>query len=120
MTPILERVIAALLAILVMVGLGFAVYVEHERADAAEDKVAGLSASLAASQAALDAYATAAKATAQRAATNQKKVSSALQANPDWTRTSVPDDVFNSLYGNRPGAAASSPAASVPRASASR
>lgn len=114
--PVLDRILIALVVVLTLVGLVGAVYIEHERADAAEDKVAGLTASLAASQAALDAYAKASAVTQQRAATNQKKVTSALQANPDWTSTRVPDDVWSSLYGNRP--AASSPAASVPGAGA--
>jgi hypothetical protein len=112
-TQILERIIAALLGLLVVVGLGFAVYIEHERADKAEDKVESLSASLAASQAALDAFKTAQAATQARAATNQKKVDNALAANPDWTRTPVPDDVFDSLFGNRPNAAAASAASDV-------
>jgi hypothetical protein len=110
---LIDRIIAALALLLVLAGLGFAVYVEHERADTAESKVSALSASLAASQAAFDAYKTAQTLTQARAATNQKKVDNALQAHPDWTSTVVPADVFDSLYGNRPRAASSQPASAV-------
>lgn len=113
-TQILERIIAALLGLLVVVGLGFAVYIEHERADEATEKVASLSASLAASQEALDAFKTAQAETQKRAATNQKKVDNALAANPDWSSTPVPDDVFNSLYDNRPHAASAVAASALP------
>lgn len=117
---ILDKVLAYLLALAVVVGLAGAVYIEHERADAAADQVAALSASLAASQASLDAYVAASKVTQARAATNQTKVSNALAANPSWRDTAVPDDVFNSLYGNRPNAASGQPASAVSGTGTSR
>lgn len=113
MTAILERILLYLLAFAVLVGLAGAVYIEHERADKAEEQVASLSASLAASQAALGAYQASMQTATKTAATNQKKVDNALAANPDWTRTVVPDDVFDSLYGNRPHAASAVAASTV-------
>ncbi|WP_250865856.1 hypothetical protein, partial [Caballeronia sp. INSB1] len=94
------------------------IHVEHERADTAEAQVATLSASLAASQASLDAYSRSMQSAAKTATTNQTKVTNALKANPDWTSTAVPDDVWDSLYGNRPAAASRQPASAVRGASA--
>jgi hypothetical protein len=115
---ILDKVLAYLLALAVLVGLAGAVYIEHDRADAAEAQVATLSASLAASQASLDAYSKSMQSAAKTASTNQTKVTHALQANPDWTSTAVPDDVWDSLYGNRTGKASGQPASAVRGASA--
>ncbi|WP_143136137.1 hypothetical protein [Burkholderia ubonensis] len=108
-----DRIIAVLLGLLLVGGLGFAAYAEHSRAQEAEAKVEGLTTALAASQAALDVYATSARAAATRASTNQTRVTNALQTHPDWTRTSVPDDVWDSLYGNRPAASAGDTASAV-------
>jgi uncharacterized protein HemX len=116
--PTTDKVIAALAALLVFLGLGFALYIEHNRAEAATEKVESLTASLVASQSALTAYTEATKQTLARAATNQKKVSNALAANPVARDTPVPDDVFDSLYGNRPRAAVAKPASGVSGASA--
>ena len=116
--PLADKVIAALLALVVFMGLGAAVYIEHERADTAEAQVATLSASLAASQASLDAYTASVQKAVKTASTNQTKVTNALKANPDWADTAVPDDVWDSLYGNRPSAASRQPASEVRGASA--
>ncbi|WP_321932631.1 hypothetical protein [Burkholderia cenocepacia] len=113
MHSVTDRIIAVLLGLLLMGGLSFTAYTEHSRAQAAEAKVEGLTTALAASQAALDAYATSARAAATRASTNQTRVANALQTHPDWTRTAVPNDVWDSLYGNRPGAASGSAAPTV-------
>jgi len=112
--PLVDRILIALAGLLVLCGLAGAVYIEHQRAEALEDKVQTLTAAAAASQAALDAYTNASKQTQARASTNQQKVTSALKANPDWTSTRVPDDVWDSLYGNRPAVAAASAASAVP------
>jgi type II secretory pathway pseudopilin PulG len=112
--------IAALVALVILTGLGAAVYIEHERADKATEQVEALTASLAASQAALDAYSKAQAVTQKRAVTNQKKVDNALASNPDWTSTRVPDDVWSSLFDNRPGAASGVAASGVPGAAAAR
>jgi hypothetical protein len=120
MTPLIDRLLIALAGLLVLSGLGTAVYVEHTRAEKASEQVATLTASLVASQAAFDAYKTAQAVTQARASTNQTKVTHALQAHPDWTSTAVPDDVFDGLYGNRPHAASGVPASGVPGASTSR
>jgi hypothetical protein len=118
--PIADRIIAVLVGLLILGGLAGAVYIEHERADAAEAQVADLSASLAASQASLDAYVAATKVTQARATTNQTKVTNALAANPSWRDTAVPDDVYDSLYGNRPTRAKPSAASAVSGAGPSR
>ncbi|MEX3785577.1 hypothetical protein [Paraburkholderia sp. BR14374] len=115
---LIDRILLALAGLLVLCGLGAAIYIEHERANAAEQQVLTLTASLAASQAALDAYTASAQKAAKTAATNQTKVNNALQAHPDWTSTSVPDDVWDSLYGNRPSKASGVVAAPVRGASA--
>lgn len=113
MHPMTDRIIAVLLGLLFVGGLGFAAYAEHQRANAAQQQVASLTASLAANKAAIDAYTHAAQQTVARASTNQTKVSNALQANPDWSSTAVPDAVWDSLYGNRPAASAGDTAPAV-------
>jgi len=110
-TKILAAALSGLLLIAVALG-GYAWY-EHVHMTTLDQQLsdekansANLALSLASSQAALDAYTKATQAAQQRAATNQSKVDHALKANPDWTSTAVPDDVWDSLYGNRPGSAA--------------
>ncbi|HDR9131378.1 hypothetical protein [Burkholderia vietnamiensis] len=100
-----DRIIAALLGLLLVGGLGFTAYTEHQRANSEADKVSTLTAALAASQAALEAYTASMSKATTRASTNQRNVSNALSSHPEWTSTPVPDDVFASLYGNRPHAA---------------
>jgi hypothetical protein len=114
--PLIDKLLIYSAGFLVLLGLGGAVYIEHERAEKLEDKVQTLTAEAAASQAALDAYTKASAVTQKRAATNQTKVSNALASNPDWTSTRVPDDVWDSLYGNRPHAATGNAASGVPGA----
>ncbi|PRF49340.1 hypothetical protein C6Q04_07725 [Burkholderia multivorans] len=108
-----DRIIAVLLGLLLVCGLGFTAYTEHKRAQEAAGKVEGLTTALAATQAALDAYAASAKQATARASTNQTRVTHALQTHPDWTSTSVPDDVWDSLYGNRPRSASGVSASAV-------
>jgi len=115
MTSILARVLAVLLALALLVGAGLGVvaYTEHQRAEKLTEQNTALQQSLASTQAAFDAYATATKQATQRAVTNQKKVSDALASHPDWRDEPVPDDVFDSLFGNRPRASTEQPASAV-------
>lgn len=112
---LLTKILAAAVVVLALAALALGSYgwFEHSRNATLESKLsdeqaksASLALSLARSQAAFDAYVTASKKTQERASTNQKKVNDALNANPDWRDEPVPDDVFDSLYGNRPGTAA--------------
>jgi len=74
---------------------------------AEQAKVQVLEHSLVATRNSLNVYMARAKATAARAAKNQKELTRALEANPDWRDTLVPDAVYSGLYGNRTPATAS-------------
>jgi len=74
---------------------------------AEQAKVQVLEHSLTATRNSLNVYMTRAKATAARAAQNQKELTRALEANPDWRDTPVPDAVYSGLYGHRAPATAS-------------
>lgn len=109
---LLTKILAAAVVVLALTALALGGYGWYERTRAAtldqklsdeQAKSASLAQSLAASQAAFDAYVTASRATQQRADHNQKAVNDALNAHPDWRDEPVPDDVFDSLFGNRPG-----------------
>jgi len=104
------RILAALLLVFISVA---AVQTHRNRAlsrDLAEAQaeVTVLEHSLTATRNSLNVYMTRAKATAERADQNQKELTRALQANPDWRDGPVPDAVFDGLYRGRPPATARS------------
>jgi hypothetical protein len=119
---LLTKILSAVVVVLALIALALGGYGWFEYSRNAElaqqlsdeqDKNAALALSLAASQGAFDAYIKATKATQVRASTNQTKVNDALKANPAWRDEPVPDAVFDSLFGNRPGTA-TRPASGVP------
>jgi len=69
---------------------------------AEQAKVQILEHSLVATRNSLNVYMARAKETAARAAKNQKELTRALQAHPDWRDNPVPDAVFDSVYHDRP------------------
>lgn len=109
---LMTKILAAAVAVFALLALGLGGYGWYEHAHNAalttdlhteQANNAALTQNLAASQASLSAYTAANRVTQDRASTNQKAVTHAIQAHPDWGSQPVPDDVYASLYGNRPG-----------------
>jgi len=108
MSFITKLLSGSLLLALVLGGILFQRNQSLSRSLKAEQaKVQVLEHSLVATRNSLNVYMARAKATATRAAKNQKELTRALEANPDWRDTPVPDAVYNGLYGNRTPATAS-------------
>jgi len=101
---LLTRILAGLLLVFVSVA---AVQTHRNRTlsrdlAGARADVAVLKHSLTATRNSLNVYMTRAKATAERADKNQKELTRALQAHPDWRDGPVPDAVFDGLYSGSP------------------
>lgn len=107
MTAILNRILLFLVAALMAVGAGEYLALRASRASlhAAEVKLDAAQHALRSTNAALKVRAKALAQAQASIAAARKDVSDALQANPGWAGTAVPDAVWGRLYGD----AASSP-----------